>query len=236
MANVQLPSVNQGETDLKAQVKQLLNAYVMLNEELTFLLNNLDTRNVTELNAEKLVAGSIQTEKLAAGSITTETLAAGAVVADKIDVGELSAISANLGMITAGIIESIEIFGSYIATQKDAFPRSEMSASNNLFGAYYSEGTGISIEADYGNAPALNFIVGGDVIANMNMLLGFEVLAPAGMRFFTPSGGIEVQMAGAMTFTSFRKIFDQELGSSLHTQLGDLSDRIEALEEAIRRP
>ncbi|WP_433748209.1 hypothetical protein [Paenibacillus amylolyticus] len=59
MANVQLPTVNTGETDTTELVKQLLNAYIMLTEELTFLLNNLDTRNVNELNADIINAGTI---------------------------------------------------------------------------------------------------------------------------------------------------------------------------------
>lgn len=59
MANVQLPTVNTGETNTTELVKQLLNAYIMLTEELTFLLNNLDTRNVNELNADIINAGTI---------------------------------------------------------------------------------------------------------------------------------------------------------------------------------
>ncbi|WP_028589428.1 hypothetical protein [Paenibacillus massiliensis] len=223
MANVQLPNVNVGETDLKAQVKQLLNAYIMLNEELTFLLNNLDTRNVSELNAEKLVAESIQTDKLAAGS----------VVADKIDVGELSAISANLGIITAGLIQSIEIYGSYIATQKDTFPRSEMSAAGNLFAGYKDENNYIAVTPDFGGPPSLVFYVNGEAKQRFNNLLGFEMWSKEGMSLSTSSGGISMNPDTYVSFSSMRKIKDNSMDNTLYDQLAELADRIEALENFV---
>lgn len=126
MANVQLPSFNttpsdidnSGMGELKNHVKALLNSTIILTEELTYLLNNLDTRNVNELNAEVITANSI--------------------TADKINVNELSAITANLGHIISGLVESVEIYGSYIATRRGAYPRCEISSDQNLFGAYQS--------------------------------------------------------------------------------------------------
>lgn len=105
MANVNIaPNINQGEQDINKMVKQLLNAYVILTEELTFLLNHLDTRNITEIDGDVLVNGTVIADKIAAGAVTAE----------KINVNELSAISANLGHITAGLIEAVEIYGSVI--------------------------------------------------------------------------------------------------------------------------
>lgn len=48
---------------------------------------------------------AVSTPKLKAGSVATATLAAGAVTAAKIAVAQLSAISANVGTLTAGIIQ-----------------------------------------------------------------------------------------------------------------------------------
>lgn len=112
MANVQLPSINitPGDIDsaslpeLQKIVKNLLNTTAILTEELTFLLNNLDTRNVNEIDGDVLVDGTVTAKQIAAHTITAE----------KMSVDELSAISANLGHITAGLIEAIQIDGSEI--------------------------------------------------------------------------------------------------------------------------
>jgi hypothetical protein len=53
-----------------------------------------------------IVAGSVDAGTIiATGSITTPMLAAGAVTADKISVSQLSAITANMGTLTAGVIQ-----------------------------------------------------------------------------------------------------------------------------------
>lgn len=123
MANVNIaPNVNQDETDLNKLVKQLLNAYCILTEELTHILNHLDTRNMTEIDGDILVTGT--------------------VTAAKIQVEKLSAISADLGKIIAG-----EVYGAYIATRENAYPRAEMSSEKNLFGAYTDGLRKILIEA-----------------------------------------------------------------------------------------
>lgn len=122
MANVQLPSIGitPGDIDnanlpqLQKIVKGLLNTTAILTEELTYLLNNLDTRNVNEIDGDILVTGTVTAGKIAAGAITADKIEAGAITAEKIDVDELSAISANLGHIKAGLIETVELIGSEI--------------------------------------------------------------------------------------------------------------------------
>ncbi|WP_029516293.1 hypothetical protein [Paenibacillus polymyxa] len=126
MANVELPSVNpslgdisqSGVDQLRTLVKQLHNASVMQTEELLYILNNLDTRNVNEIDGDVLVTGTI--------------------TAAKMNVQKLSAIAADLGAITAGTIDSVEIYGSYIATSRDQFPKVEMSPAG--FKAYGPQG------------------------------------------------------------------------------------------------
>ncbi|MGV6934117.1 hypothetical protein ACWA2B_01075 [Paenibacillus sp. CMM36] len=126
MANVILPTVNpslgdisQSNVDqLRSLVKQLHNAAVQQTEELLYLLNNLDTRNINEIDGDILVTGTI--------------------TAAKMNVQKLSAIAADLGTITAGVIDSVEIYGSYIATSRDQFPKVEMSPEG--FKAYGPQG------------------------------------------------------------------------------------------------
>lgn len=123
-----------------------------LVQQLKQLLLNLDTLNIRSLHAKVIEAGTI--------------------TADKMNVNELSAISANLGHITAGLIESIEIYGSYIATRRNAYPRAEMSSQSDLFGAYRDPNNSVVIQADYQGAPSFVFTTNGIFKARISTLPG----------------------------------------------------------------
>lgn len=106
-----------------------------LVQRLRQLLLTLDTLNIRSLHAKVIEAETITGDKIQANSIT----------ADKIEVNELSAISANLGHITAGLIESIEIFGSFISTNRYGYPKVELSDTEDMIGAYKSGNNSIQI-------------------------------------------------------------------------------------------
>lgn len=109
-----------------------------LVQRLRQLLLTLDTLNIRSLHAKVIEANTI--------------------TADKMNVNELSAIAADLGHITAGLIESVEIYGSYIATRKDAFPRAELDSNSNLFGAYAAANNYIQIYTPTsGFSPTIKF-------------------------------------------------------------------------------
>jgi hypothetical protein len=122
---------------LQNYVKNLANVTAKMAKELEFILNG----NVAFDNVR---ANGIEAKNIKAESITSEKIQAGAVTADKISVNELSAISANLGHIVAGLIESVNIYGSYIATSQ-SYPRVEMSNTFNMMGAYRSPDNHIQI-------------------------------------------------------------------------------------------
>jgi hypothetical protein len=58
------------------------------------------------VTADKVAANAISADKIAANAITAAKIAAGAVSADKISVAQLSALTAHMGTITAGKIQS----------------------------------------------------------------------------------------------------------------------------------
>jgi len=60
----------------------------------------------TLIDGNYIKTGTVDTEKLAAKAVTTDKIATKAITADKIDVSELSAITANIGTVTAGQIQS----------------------------------------------------------------------------------------------------------------------------------
>lgn len=152
-----------------------------LVQRLRQLLLTLDTLNIRSLHAKVIEAGTI--------------------TADKLTVEELSAISANLGHITAGLIESVEIYGSYIATRKDEYPRSEMSDTNDLFGAYLTALESIEIEADYGGVPSIKINKDGQVKARISTLLGTLLIDAIGQA------EINVTNNGNLLLPAFNRIF-----------------------------
>ena len=140
MANVQLPSVNLEEQDTGKLLKQLINAYIMLTEELTFLLNNLDTRNINELNADIINAGTINAALV---KIQTALMNGGFISIDdqgfKINDGTGDTM-------TAGLDGKVKMTGAEIRS-KAGYPAVVMDPENDLFGAYTDTARNVKIEA-----------------------------------------------------------------------------------------
>lgn len=112
-----------------------------LNETPTMISGPPNTDDVVTLRdyvanlAEILAKLSKDLDYIINGNLDVNNIRANSITAIAMDVQELSAITANLGHITAGEIDSVEIYGSKIATTRGAMPRIEMSATNNLLKA-----------------------------------------------------------------------------------------------------
>lgn len=118
------------QSEIFKTLEEVSNAFAILQKQLRYFQEHIDTENI--------IAKSLTSEVIQAGTITAEEIAADTITADKMNVEELSAITANMGTITAGLMQAVTIIGSYIATSSGSYPRSEMSTTNNLFGAYSS--------------------------------------------------------------------------------------------------
>lgn len=234
MGNVNLPN-----TDGMTSLDELRNAVGKMTKELSWLLINLDTRNVNELNAEVIIAGSIQTDKLAAGSITTDKIDAGAVTAEKITVDELSAITANLGHITAGLIESIRIFGSYVATRNGTFPRAELNNEGDLLAVYTDANNYMTIEPGLFNEPTQVFRKGGSpslAVGPIGIMTG--VISPdLDLAIGSQNGSLRLScgtdILDNITVPSWSKLRNLETGTSLQTELDSLRSEISSLQSQL---
>lgn len=99
------------------------------------------------------------------------------ITAKVIDVEQLSAISADLGEITAGIIRGIEIYGSYISTNENSYPRAELNITNNLVAAMQDPGHYMSMAAQgFGSVPALSWFALGTIVGFLNRSAGGTTL------------------------------------------------------------
>lgn len=147
-----MPEQNVHVVQEVGSLEDAFNALAKLQKTLRYLLaGNLDFENIR--------ARSIKAENIEVGTLTAEEIAANSITADRMNVNELSAISADLGHITAGLIEAVQIFGSYIATRMVGYPRCEMSNTEDLFAAYGTAGQHIKMFANgmVGNTPVMMY-------------------------------------------------------------------------------
>lgn len=131
-------------------LEELSEQLAKLQKTIKYLING-------NLDFENLRARSIKAENIEVGTLTAEEIAANTITAEKMSVDELSAITANLGHITAGLIEAVEIFGSFIATSRTSYPRCEMSDTDHMFVAYASDTKLVKMIASYFSRPGLSF-------------------------------------------------------------------------------
>jgi len=196
-------------------VKGLANTVAKMAKDLEFILNG----NVA---FDNIRAEGIEAKNIKAEAITTDKLQAGAVIAEKIDVNELSAISANLGHILAGLIEAVEIYGSYISTNRIGYPRAEMSNIDNLFSASQSAVSNVKIEAVGRQASSpevsVNSGQGSMTLFQQGGQSGILASGPAGLTLF----GVDINLS-PLSFgrvnVPFSQLFDTETNTSLRDQL-----------------
>lgn len=214
---------------------------VGLIRELNYLLSVLDHLNITRLDAKVIVAETITTEKLAAGSITTDKISVGAVTADKITVSELSAINANLGHITAGLIETVTmiastIIGSLIKTAETG-QRIELSSTDNLLKAINDGGNTITMKSNVGSTPDIEFSAAVGDFVRFYLLPGIfsidstltstdiALASGKGINLY-PAGGYSVRVP------SWSSLYSNGNLQSLQDALNGIYARLDALESA----
>lgn len=202
MAGVKMPNVEGLNS-----VSELKNALGKLTKELSWLLNNLDTRNVNELNAEVIIANTI--------------------TADKMDVNELSAITANLGHITAGLIESIRIFGSYIATRNGAFPRAELNNVGDLIAVYTNANNSLTIQPGITEEPVITFRNSGTPSLIIGPIVGFSgLVSSSSLLVGTQNGSLQLECGTGpldnVTVHNWSKFMNATSGVTLQDELDSL--------------
>ncbi|MBA9088645.1 hypothetical protein FHR92_005163 [Fontibacillus solani] len=221
---VQGPPQTNDVAVLQQYVKKLADVTARMAKDLEFILNG----NVA---FDNIKTNGIEAKNIKAEAITAEKIQAGAVVAEKIDVNELSAISANLGHITAGLIEAVQIFGSYIATRNGTFPRCEMSSENNLFGAFSSADNSIQM---YPDSFGQTLLVFNTLLRQASMYLsssGLIIATPFGFGDIQLSAGDDLRLnaGGNVMVRGWGRLYSIEQGQTLLEALEQLSDRITAL-------
>lgn len=228
MGTVNLPSVEpQGNKTPEEYIRYIANILAMFQDDLQNILEG-------RLSANNILAESIETKNLKAGAITTDKIAAGAVIADKIDVNQLSAISADMGHITAGLIEAVNMIGSVITGSKiqtaiaGTYPRIQLDSSANLLSAEYAAANTVEIkpEATTGN-PGIRFdkgLVGATIYCSSVATGGIDALkivSNPGFAHTEINAGIDLilKAAGSILLDSWSKLKNNGTSQTLQQAL-----------------
>jgi hypothetical protein len=152
------------------------------------------------------------------------------ITANVMDVKQLSAISADLGTITAGLIESVQIFGSYIATANGTYPRAEMSNTSNLFSVLVDALNYAQFTTSTGGGPGLSWTSAGTLSAYMAYAAGLILstfgtnvpitLSPTGDIFLSPGGSAKVSAWSKHVNTGTGHTLQQDLDSKANAFTG----------------
>ncbi|MNM10424.1 hypothetical protein D3C81_205490 [compost metagenome] len=214
---IQGPPQTEDIAVLLSYVKKLADVTAKMAKDLEFILN-----------------GNVAFDNIQANGIEAKNIKAGAVIAEKIDVNELSAISANLGHITAGLIEAISIYGSYIATaQAGVYPRSEMSNTDKMFKVASSVARSISMEAWGGttSTPVQRFDSDNLTAVVYPLPNALAIITVGGQGDIQINSGQDLYLSAAyeILIPSWGKLTSQASGGNLQDYLDWLDGRITAL-------
>ncbi|MFS0837270.1 hypothetical protein [Paenibacillus sp. 1P03SA] len=170
------------------------------------------------------------------GMLGNENIRVKSIQAERIDVNKLSAISADLGHITAGLIEAIKmvgstIIGSYIATSENTFPRIEFSSAGTLLKASTTANNFMKIDPAFYQSPSLEWSYPGSRVSMGIYQNRFLINAESGdIQIGSSLGDLYLTAStGYVRVANWSKLMSSN-GRTLQNELDSLSARISALE------
>lgn len=219
MASVQLPSVNAAEQDNGKLLKQLLNAYIMLTEELTHLLSNLDTRNINYLSADLIDVGTLNANLV---KIQTELMNGGFIT---IDSEGMKTNNGSFDTFKVGLDGKPIMTGATVQSAA-GYPKVVMDPDSQLFGAHASPTQSVTIgpyRPGSTDSPYVLFEAQGigHYLTALNGILtffGFMDLAfsaGAGRNITLRSEKLILSLVQAMEIQSWEKIKNTSTGQTL---------------------
>lgn len=223
MAHINLPSLDDilAVKDPKQQMEALINTVGLLMKSLTEINGYLSSKNIKELTADKISAGTINT-----GDIT--------IGAD--DSGRFYRIDGN-GIVANNGTNNTMVFdlatgqmtlnGVKIESTPGTYPKVVMDPTGQLFAAYTSADTYVGITPNYlGNGPGTIAVRGGLTTGGSHSSSsGYHLVAvndlriEAGENIIFSTGGLD-----GIQFPSWGEITSAGDGQSLQGALDDKAD------------
>jgi hypothetical protein len=172
------------------------------------------------------------------GNLDVKNLRAKSVTADALSVDELSAITAHLGHVISGLIETITMVGSLIMTDYPGnYPRAEMSNTNKLFRVEKSADRFAEFMADFalgpeGGAPVARFRHDG-----LDLYLGKLISGIFGNNIFNlyTSGALSLYaiqgllLNGGVEVEDWSSLANMDNGKTLQQELSEIKNSIISL-------
>lgn len=202
-------------------------------EEYVRYLAGILSRSLVELNW--LLSGHLSMDNIKAHSIT----------ADRLSVKQLSAITADLGEITAGLLEAVRIIGSVIigSTIKTAETgqRVELSSTDNLLEAVNEYGNVVRISPDISGTPGILFFGDQNAVVVGLSQAAFNIATSGATDIVISSTLGDIRISSGIgkfaRFDSWAQIYSnasnqtlQDVINNLQLQLNALNARVTALE------
>jgi hypothetical protein len=217
MPTPMLPGISSGMDQ-----KQIINYLARIHKELQWLLGNLDTLNIRELNADVVNAGTLNANLVRIRSDLTSGYVQWDANGMIINNGVYNTFSVDLnGFVT--------LAGALIRSRPGTYPMLVMDPTTNLFGAYTDANNYLIMNPIYPGygAPALNFYINGKsygaIIANSS--LGFYIPSGTGCDIRIHSGQeLYLYAMNRVRFQSFDKIMNESTGRTLQVELNGKAD------------
>jgi len=195
-------------------------------------INILEQVASLEVLSEELAKLQRTLRYLLNGNLDFQNIRVKGIQAENIDVDKLSAIVADIGEVTAGIMRGIAIYGSYIATSEDSYPRAEMSETEKMFKVAQSPTNYAEFLANYDSGggskiPALRFANGEDY-------MDVGGIGPGGVFGLLGYNDIYLLAYGRIYqfltyFPNWGFIYNQDNGKSLQQELTEIRNSISTL-------
>lgn len=189
-----------------------------------------------EILSEELAKLQRTIRYLLNGNLDFMNIRAKGITAENIDVDKLSAIVADIGEVTAGIMRGIAIYGSYIATSEDSYPRAEMSETEKMFKVALTPTKFVEFTADHsistGSSPVIRFVDG-----EQEMIVGSGVSITDVMGISANEALAIVSFAGVfipiLQVSGWSNLINNVNGRTLQDELNDLNSSISSLTSSV---
>lgn len=145
--------------------------------------------------------------------------------------GRITAAEIMGSFISGGSINGVTITGSTIRTSS-SYPRSEMSASGNMFATYLDANNYVTLTPDLAGSPAVQHVWGGGLRGRSSIGSGgdYEHFAVGTLSLISGLGMIDSAPVSYHRFPNWSSILNKNTGHTLYQDLSDLDTRIHGVE------
>lgn len=209
MGLISLPNVDEiaHEKDPKRQMEMMLNTLGILMKNLSELNGYINSKNVKDITADKISAGTINT-----GDITVGTANGGRYY--RIDDAGIVANNGTVNTMLFDLMTGLMTLTSVLVQSQVGYPKVVLNSGSDLIAAYADADTFLSIQPlGTGSVPALSMVDAGTIKGFLNRSVGGTTLGTfdgenlnfqaAGNVNIAPTGNLQINGTNGATGTFY---------------------------------